>query len=57
MDQRADRPTHQRIRVITKDPARVNTGSKITTDGERHMGAVIESETFKEIYVNEKVEK
>ena len=33
------------------------TGVKITTEGERHMGAVIGSETFKELYVKEKIEK
>ena len=33
------------------------TGVKITTEGERHMGAVIGSETFKELYVKEKVER
>ena len=33
------------------------TGVKITTEGEKHMGAVIGSETFKELYVKEKIEK
>ena len=32
-------------------------GVTITTSGERHMGAVVGSETFKEKYVTEKVEK
>ena len=33
------------------------TGVKITTEGERHIGAVIGIETFKELYVKEKLEK
>ena len=33
------------------------TGVKISSEGERHMGAVIGSKAFKEIYVKTKVEK
>ena len=33
------------------------SGVKITTEGERHMGAAIGSERFKEIYVKTKVDK
>ena len=33
------------------------TGVTITTDGERHMGAVIGSEEFKRKYVKNKVSK
>ena len=35
----------------------VGTGVKITNEGERHMRAVIGSETVKELYVKEKVKK
>ena len=35
----------------------LGTGVQITTDGERHMGAVIGSPEFKEKYVTKKVEK
>ena len=34
-----------------------NTGVKISINGERHMGAVIGSQEFKEIYVAEKILK
>ena len=34
-----------------------HTGVKITTEGERHMGAAIGSENFKETYVRNKVSK
>ena len=34
-----------------------NTNIKISIEGERHMGAVIGSKTFKEIYVSQKISK
>ena len=33
------------------------SGVQITTEGERHMGAAVGSENFKEMYVKKKVEK
>ena len=33
------------------------SGVQITSEGERHMGAVIGSENFKELYVTKKVTK
>ena len=34
-----------------------DSGVKITAEGERHMGAVIGSSTFKEVYISQKVQK
>ena len=50
--------------LIIKDPANVelaqqlfaNTSINITTDGKRHLGAAIGSESFKEKYIKDKVD-
>lgn len=34
-----------------------NSQIKITTDGERHMGAVVDSNEFRDMYITEKVQK
>ena len=52
------------FRLIVKDPEKVNECKQIfagtiniTVEGKRHLGAVIGSEEFKDIYINEKINK
>ena len=42
----------QKAQSVFKD-----TNIKITTEGQRHLGAVIGSETFKQKYVQEKIDQ
>ena len=56
-------PKASKTILIVKNPSLLNraqeifgnTGVKITTDGERHLGAVIGSQEFRESYINKKV--
>ena len=42
----------QKVQSVFKD-----ANIKITTEGQRHLGAVIGSETFKQKYVQEKIDQ
>ena len=48
---------HKRSTKLEEVKEQFGNSIKFTTEGKRHLGAVIGSQIFKEEYVNDKVEK